>query len=275
MLSTVPSTSGYDGGTELLETHETASRLRLPPTFTRNLSMLVSYSRMVFLVLFAAVLVPTIHAENPTSQKAEQQATATELFDGKSLAGWDSHLDDENAKTADVWSVRDGVLVCKGQPMGYLYTTKQYENFKLKLQWRWPEGKEPGNSGVLLRISGEPHGFLVKCAEAQLKHGNAGDVWGFYGFHVSGDRNRIREVKDHKDLGNFAGVAHSINAEKEPGQWNTYEIKLIDDDLTVKINGELVNQATDLDVTPGYIGLQSEGTEIEFRNIELTVVEKS
>jgi hypothetical protein len=36
------------------------------------------------------------------------------------------------------------------------------------------------------------------------------------------------------------------------------------------VNGELVNQASGLDVLKGPIGLQSEGAEIHFRNIEVT-----
>lgn len=51
----------------------------------------------------------------------------------------------------------------------------------LSFEWRWAPGSEPGNSGVLLRIAGEPETFMPKCVEAQLKHGSAGDIWAFYG----------------------------------------------------------------------------------------------
>lgn len=194
---------------------------------------------------------------------------STRLFDGKSLEGWGVHLVDPNAKMEDVWSVQEGVLVCKGEPLGYLFTQGEYKNFRLTLQWRWAPGQQPGNSGVLLRATGEPIGFMPKCVEAQLKSGSAGDIWAFRGFNTTGPADRLRQVKDHEALGNFVGVAALKNAEKEPGEWNTYEIVLQGDKLTVSVNGELVNESTGCDVVAGRIGLQSEGGEIHFRRIRL------
>ena len=52
--------------------------------------------------------------------------------------------------------------------------------------------------------------------------------------------------------------------------WNRYEITVSGGNLELKVNGEIVNQASGLDVLAGPIGLQSEGAQIHFRNIELT-----
>ena len=61
------------------------------------------------------------------------------------IAGWKSYHQTPGTKTGDVWKLQpDGVLVCKGQPLGYLYTAKDYTNFVLKLQWRWPPGGKAG-----------------------------------------------------------------------------------------------------------------------------------
>ena len=79
---------------------------------------------------------------------ADQAGKALDLLAGDSLDGWDVFLVDSKVKKEDVWSVKDGVLVGKGEPLGYLYTKKQFQNFKLALQWRWAPGTEPGNSGV-------------------------------------------------------------------------------------------------------------------------------
>jgi hypothetical protein len=193
-----------------------------------------------------------------------------DLLAGEGLDGWVSHLIEDDVKKEDVWSLEDGILKCTGTPLGYLYTNQKFQDFKLSLQWRWAPGTEPGNNGVLLRIAGEPISFLPKCVEAQLMHGSAGDIWGFYGFKLSGDKQRLREIKGHKALGDFLGVGKIKDAEKEPGQWNTYEITLKGGDLTLVINGEKVNEATDCDVLAGPIGLQSEGGEIHFRNVHLT-----
>ena len=45
-------------------------------------------------------------------------------------------------------------------------------------------------------------------------------------------------------------------------------------ELKVYVNGELQNEASEVEVVPGYVCLQSEGAEIQFRNIHLTPLEK-
>lgn len=224
---------------------------------------------------FTMLLIATLCATQLTAAEKKKGKgkgagrPAVVLFDGTSLEAWDSHLVDPAKKLEDVWSIQDGVLVCKGEPLGYLVTKQEFENFRLTLEWRWAPGKEPGNSGVLLRITGEPIGFMPRCVEAQLKHGSAGDIWGFRGFPVEGPKERFRQVKNHEALGDFDGVGASKNAEKEAGQWNQYEIVLKGDTLVVSVNGEVVNEARGCDVVAGKIGLQSEGGEIHFRNIRV------
>jgi hypothetical protein len=219
---------------------------------------ILSATAAVGIVLSSCSKPPTITAE-----------TTTRLFNGTDLNGWSHVLVGEGVKKEDVWSVKDGVLVCKGKPLGYLFTDSSYQDFTLKLDWRWAPGSEPGNSGVLLRIAGKPATFMPKCVEAQLKSGDAGDIWAFFGASVQGSPERIQEVKDNKDLGNFHGVKKIKAAEKAPGEWNQYEITVSGGNLELKVNGELVNQASGLEVLSGPIGLQSEGAEIHFRNIEL------
>ena len=201
---------------------------------------------------------------------AEASTKPVELLTGDNLEGWSHVLVGEGMKKEDVWSVKDGTLVCKGTPLGYLFTNKSYQDFTLDLEWRWAPGGQPGNSGVLLRIAGKPATFMPKCVEAQLKHENAGDVWGFFGASIDGPQERIVEIKDHESLGNFRGVKKIKAAEKPPGEWNRYEIKVSGGTLELKVNGELVNQTTGLDILSGPIGLQSEGAEIHFRNIKIT-----
>lgn len=223
-----------------------------------------------FVVLLVGVLCATqLTAAEKKGKRQGKGRPPIVLFDGTSLEAWAFHLVDPAKKLEDVWSIQDGVLVCKGEPLGYLVTKQAFENFRLTLEWRWAPGKEPGNSGVLLRAADEPIGFMPKCVEAQLKHGSAGDIWGFRGFHVQGPKERFRQVKNHEALGDFDGVGASKNAEKEAGQWNQYEIVLKGDTMVVSVNGEVVNEASGCDVVAGKIGLQSEGGEIHFRNIQI------
>ena len=228
---------------------------------------------LILPVVAAASLLASCSAEtkSPAPQAAAPEAGAKEaiaLFNGRNLEGW-SHVLVGGVDMEDVWSVVDGVIVCKGEPLGFLQTKGSYQDYTLSFEWRWAPGKEPGNSGVLLRIASKAETFMPKCVEAQLKHGSAGDIWAFYGASIKAEGERAREVKANPNLGDFKGVSRMKDAEKPPGEWNRYEITVSGDTLTLKINGELVNETSGLDIVNGPIGFQSEGAEIHFRDIRL------
>ena len=208
------------------------------------------------------------------------QPPAVRLFNRVDLTGWSHFLVDPKVPAADVWSVKDGVLVCKGDPVGYLQTTGEYTNFRLVVEWRYAPGAaarlgRPPNSGVLMRVNGEPKPKGVPRAyEAQLQAGNAGDVYGFWGLPLEGDAARRREAKGHELLGDMVGFRKIEAAERPEGEWNTYDITFEGPSLTVVLNGKKVNEATGALVVPGRIALQSEGGEIHFRRVELTPIGK-
>jgi len=209
-----------------------------------------------------------------TASAAEPQAVR--LFNGKDLAGWSHVLVDPNVRMEDVWSVRDGVLVCKGEPLGFLQTTAEYTSFRLLVEWRWPEGaaarlgKTP-NSGVLLRVNGDLKP-IPRAYEAQLQSGSAGDLYGFWGLPLEGDLARRRESKGNAMLGDMVGFTKAEAAEKPEGEWNLYEIVVDGPSIVVHVNGKKVNEARGAAVLPGRIALQSEGGEIHFRKVELTPI---
>ncbi len=187
-----------------------------------------------------------------------------QLFNGKDLTGWSVHYKEPGPKIEDVWSVKEGgILHCKGQPIGYIYTDKDYTSYKLKLEWRGV-GK-PGNSGVLLRVTTPPPAGETwpRSIECQLQSKNAGDIWniGKFPMNVAEERTKGRHTKK----------LHETNEKPvEGGEWNTYEITLDGPNLEMKVNGLVQNRATNCEVSPGKIALQSEGAAIEFRNIVLT-----
>ena len=193
------------------------------------------------------------------------------LFNGKNLVGWDYFLVDESVKMEDVWSVQDGLLVCKGEPLGHIHTKAKFKtNFKLFVEWRWAPGTEPGNSGVLLRINGEPRG-IPRSHEAQLRRGSAGDLYGFHGMKIDGCSDRRRSA-NNETIGELTGFVQMTKNENNPGEWNLYEITSWGDRLSVKVNGERVNEAWGCELVEGPIGLQSEGGEIHFRSVELVPI---
>ena len=98
-------------------------------------------------------------------------------------------------------------------PGGYLCTKKEYENFKLVVEWRLPG--RPGNRGVLMRITGEP-AMLPNGVEAQLQSGSAGDMYGFQGFQIDGDK--ARRFDNPNAAGGLAGLKKIKANEHDPGR---------------------------------------------------------
>ena len=187
------------------------------------------------------------------------------LFNGQNLDGWKPVSENPGTRPSDVWSVRDGVLRCEGTPSGYIRTINDYSNYKLHLEWRWPD--KPTNSGVLLHTNGEDKIWPL-CVEAQLMHENAGD-------YVAMQEGSVITVNGELHFPP-ADIIYKIvpkqhnSSENPSGQWNSYDILCKNDGIQLTVNGILQNTATKSNLTAGSICLQSEGSPIEFRNITLT-----
>jgi beta-glucanase (GH16 family) len=187
---------------------------------------------------------------------------------GQGLSPWLCHLDDPDQCLQDVWQIDKDVLICKGTPLGYLYTQQDYRDFRLSLEWRWPPKGKPGKGGVLIRTTGK-HGIWPKSLEAQINAGDAGDFWGLAGYGLSGPSARMQTLT-HEQFGRLTNLKKTTALEKAPGQWNSYEIIAKGETVVLRINGEEVNRASGCELDPGKICLTSEGNEIHFRNIVLT-----
>lgn len=186
------------------------------------------------------------------------------LFNGKDFEGWTFDVPTKGAKPEAIWSVVDGVIVCKGRPAGVMRTQTAYENYELVIEWRWAPGSKGGNSGCLIHCS-TPRlmGPWPKSVEVQLQSGNAGDFW-MIGEQIKGQGDTPKGRR-------WANLTDK--AEKPVGEWNTMKIRAVGDVVTVWVNGELVNEGSKCSVTKGAICLQSEGAEVQFRKVELTPVE--
>jgi len=223
--------------------------------------MRIIFCLLTFTVALSCCCTPTFSAEKAA---AIDLLTPSPTADG---SAWKHFSEDPDTKFGDVWQVKDGVLICKGMPKGYIYTTRDYTNFVLRLEWRWPPEGKPGKGGVLLRTTGE-HKIWPKCLEAQINVGDAGDFWGLGGYKLTGPDDRSKSLENPR-LGRFTNVKKTENVEKPAGQWNRYEIVAKGDTVVLSINGREVNRATGCETAPGKILLTSEGNEIHFRNIRL------
>lgn len=185
------------------------------------------------------------------------------LFNGKDLSNWNFVLENDDAKPENVFFVQDGLINITGDPIGYMYTKNKYSNFHLHAEWRWPNGVE-SNSGIFLLIE-DPANPFPRGIECQLKAGIAGDLVLLNGSNLAEyklpagqERPRFPVVKKLKD-----------SSEKPASQWNEANIYCRDGIITVYINGVYQNKGTN-PVKEGNIGLQSEGKNIQFRNVTLT-----
>ena len=58
------------------------------------------------------------------------------------------------------------------------------------------------------------------------------------------------------------------------GEWNTMVIECLEDQVKVWVNGDLVNYGTECTASSGQIAVQAEGSEVEFRKLELVNIKE-
>lgn len=212
--------------------------------------------RMLSLAVLAASLFCFSNGAN--AQKTEK------LFNGKDLSNWNFVVDKNSVPADQVYSVRDGKIFITGQPFGYMYTKEKYSDYKLHVEWRWPNGDSNANSGIFLHIVDFQNPF-PNGIECNLQAGRAGL------FVLLGGSDLVEYQQRPGEERPFFPVVKNVNpsSEKPAGEWNEANIFVKDGFITVYINGVYQNTGTNK-VKEGHIGLQSEGKEVEFRNVTLT-----
>ncbi len=202
---------------------------------------------------FAAVLCAAL-AHLRVADAGQNDSDLERLFNGNSFSNWVCHSGDRNAKLEDTWRIQpgetpeDAILVCVGKPFGYLRTVKEYENFRLSLEWRYASDPN-ANSGVLIHIQGADT-IWPQSMQVQLHRPEAGSIFP-EGGAVSDNVVRI------KDVGLSVREWHRCVVTSRLGK------------LTVVLDDRKPAEVTGCRPSKGWIGLQSEGSEIHFRRIQL------
>ena len=224
--------------------------------------------RTVVTCLFAALAVTACK-----SQVGKNAAVS--LFNGRDLTGWHADVpkldDDPSAKSP--FLVRDGNLVSLGTPGGHLITDKVFKNYRLEVQYRF--AGVPGNCGVLVHASTPRalYDMFPKSIEVQMMHENAGDFWCIVEDIKVPDMESRRGPKENWGITEGKGrriLNLTDGSEKPVGEWNTMVVECAGNTVKVWVNGDLVNHGTDCTASEGNIALQAEGSEVEFRKVELT-----
>jgi hypothetical protein len=224
-------------------------------------------------LLITTVISTIISCNSPTDAQAQS------LFNGKDLSGWHTDVPamDTNATAINPFIVRNGLLVSLGTPQGHLITDAVYQNFRLEVEYRF--AAEPGNCGVLVFASTPRalYKMFPQSIEVQLMHGNAGDFWCIVEDITVPDMEKRRGSKSNWGIteGKERRIKNLTDSSENPvGEWNHMIVECVGNSIKVWVNGDLVNYGFNCTAAKGQIALQAEGSEVEFRKIQLTPITK-
>ena len=233
--------------------------------------MRASTAICISVLAVATIFLPTMQADSRDNAPPKGFAA---LFNGTDLTGWKGLVGDPVARArmtpADLakaqqeadesmrahWTVTDGVIRCDGKNWkngDHLCTVKDYSDFELYVDWKIPLA---GDSGIYLR--GSPQVQIWDTAHMPFWINGAdkgsGGLW-------NNEKNERFPLE---------------KADLPAGQWNTFNIKMVGDRVTVKLNDKTVVDNVVMEnywertkpiYATGAIELQNHGYEVWFKNI--------
>ncbi|MBT3385684.1 MAG: DUF1080 domain-containing protein [Prolixibacteraceae bacterium] len=228
---------------------------------------------MKILISFVVLVltVGVVSAQEPLFKFGEEIGLE-KVKDGKKVKGESIQWIQVNTE-AETWKNNGDVLICSGLPIGVIRSEKKYENFLMHIEWRHMEAG--GNSGTFVWSDAEPgenrlpNGVEVQMLELDWVNINTrdgkkppiayvhGEVFGVGGVELVADNPRGKRSKSVE------------NRCKGKGEWNTYDVVCVDGTIKLSVNGKFVNGISKSSKKSGFICLESEGAEIQFRNIRV------
>lgn len=234
---------------------------------------------------FRNIKIQELPGSNPLAEVTAMVAQGFRpLYNGVDLRGWK-----EAKGNAGHWKASDWILDYDGKSEAegedkHLWTVEEFTNFTLIVDWRFSGEATVANLPVVL-----PDGSTLKDGsgkEVAIPVKNAGDsgiylrgnsksqinIWNWpvgsgeiYGYRT--DEAMPPEVR--------RAVTPIQNADNPVGEWNRFEITVVDDQVTVLLNGKLVINQVKLPGMPkkGPIALQHHGDRIQFANIYIKELE--
>ncbi len=169
------------------------------------------------------------------------------LFDGKSTDGW-------KQCGPGHFTLHDGVLTSDGG-MGLFWNQKDFSDFELTLDFKVAHKSD--NSGVFVRFTDPKDDPGIAIRE---------------GYEI-----QICDTEEGNPTGSIYSHQKSTEIATKPvGEWNHYDIKVVGQKYTVKLNGKVVNEFTGNRSLHGHIGIQNHntGSEVSFRNIKVVDLDK-
>ena len=197
-------------------------------------------------IVWTGVRAPVIEDRDDGSWK---EGKPIQLFNGKDITGWQPLTPSAEMK----WSVVDGVLR-NAPPTTDIISGQKFWNFKLHVDFRIVEHS---NSGIGLR--------------------------GRYEIQILEDYGK--PVNTHGAAALYSRIAPSVNASKPPGEWQSYDIRLVGRQLTVVHNGIKVLDKVEVDgltaiannsdeAEPGPFIIQGDHSYVEIKSFVVTPLVK-
>jgi len=225
----------------------------------------------------AALSVPRAGAEGPSRPPGD-------LLVGTG-PGWQDLTEKDFAPVngdPDTWTWKDGILLCKGTPVGVTRIKEPVKNFEMVLQWR--HLRPAGNSGVFVWASEEalkdlppgklpPGGIEVQIldhgyAERYEKQtGKKGDWFTTNGDVFAVGASKMKPFPPLSPDGSRSFPTKELS--RGANEWNHYYIRGVNGEVRLWVNGEEVSGGADCRPSSGYLCLESEGSPIEFKEIRL------
>lgn len=224
--------------------------------------------RIPCLLMMSALLIWA----DPALAQYEAEDGFVSLFNGKDLAGWKVPEGDNGH-----WRVVDGIIDYDasseaGQDKN-LWTEKSYRDFVLKLDWRLKtDVQAPYNTLVVLQdgstlkdATGKPITIKRFSPDSGLYlRGFPSTQVNIWGWPVgSGEVYSIRNSATDPQV--RAAVTPRVRADNPIGEWNRFEIYMIQNRLTVMLNEHLVLENAEIPGIPaeGPIALQHHGKRLD------------
>ncbi|MFA7174443.1 MAG: DUF1080 domain-containing protein [Kiritimatiellia bacterium] len=189
------------------------------------------------------------------------------MFNGADLTGW--HPCNIAPET---FFVRDGLLVTTGKPIGTIRTIKMYENFEIEFEWR--HMKPGGNSGLFIWADGFPfcgsafsRGIEIQVLDPGYSAKGKNEWYTTHGdvFPVNGAKLTLAGKISPNKSRSFPSEERT----RPSPEWNHYRVIANNGDISLHVNGKEVTIAKAASPRKGYLMLESEGSECQFRNIKI------
>jgi hypothetical protein len=221
----------------------------------------------------ALVALAPLHA---TTSMQSDEAGFVPLFNGRDLSGWvyGKRANGAENKSGKGYQVENGVLFSTKEDGGNLYTEKEYADFVYRFDFKLTEN---ANNGIGIRAPLQGDAAYVGIEIQVLDDGGS-------------QYTKLQPFQYHGSI--YGMIAPKRGFQKPVGEWNTEEITAKGRQITIKLNGTTIVDASldevkDPEVlkahadvskpegsrgianTKGHIGFLGHGARVEFRNVRV------